>query len=100
MKFYILDTNDCHPFSTDFRNDQFSTRFFDNRKKNIFKTVDSILFSAIKPFRSQFKKPSKKNTKTFLQQSVILNYTDSTKTADGIDKKNHKMMNQFILIYL
>ena len=40
----------------------------------------------MKLFQSQYKKPHTKNTRKFLQQSVILNDTDITDNDDAIER--------------
>ena len=58
----------------------------------MFKPAQSVLCEAVKPFKSQFKKPIKKNTRTFLQDSSLLNDTDITDNDDPIEKRHKKMI--------
>ena len=48
---------------------------------------DSFSFEAFKSFQSQYEKPIKKNNRTLLQRSAVLNGTDITDMDDPILKK-------------
>ena len=68
--------NDCHPILADHGDDQFSIRI-NNKGENIqMKPLDSFSFQSIVPFESKYKRPTKTQTKSLLQQSTILNDTD------------------------
>ena len=68
--------NDCHPILADYGEDQFSIRI-NNKGENIhIKPLDSFCFQSIVPFESKYKRPTKNQAKSLLQQSTILNDTD------------------------
>ena len=89
----------CRPILADFGNYQFSIGINDKGEDIKIKPLDSILFEAVKPFQSQYKKPIKKNTKTLLQKAAILNGTDITDNDDPFEKKYHQMVIPFPPIY-
>ena len=68
--------HDSHPILADYGDDQFSIRKNDKGNDIIVKPLDSFSFKAIVPFQNKYKKPSKKNNKSLLQQSPLLNDTD------------------------
>ena len=68
--------HDSHPILADYGDDQFSIRINDKGNDIIVKPLDSFSFKAIVPFQNKYKKPSKKNNKSLLQQSPLLNDTD------------------------
>ena len=82
--------HDSHPILTDYDDDQFSIRINDTGKDIIVKPLDSFSFKAIEPFQNNYKKPSKKNNKSLLQQSPLLNDTDilSDDETDHIYTRN------------
>ena len=68
--------NDCHPILADYGDDQFSIRI-NNKEEDIhIKPLESFSFKSIVPFESKYKRPTKNQTKSLLQQSTILNDTD------------------------
>ena len=68
--------SDCHPILAYYGEDQFSIRI-DNRGEDIhLKPLDSLSFQSIVPLESKYKRPTKNQTKSLLQQSTILNDTD------------------------
>ena len=74
--------NDCHPILVDYGEDQFSIRI-NNKGENIhIKPLDSVSFQSIVPFESKYKRPTKNQAKSFLQQSTILNDTDILSDED------------------
>ena len=68
--------NDCHPILTDCGEDQFSIRMNDKGEDIHIKTIDSFSFQSIVSFESKYKRPTKNQAKSLLQQSTILNDTD------------------------
>ena len=68
--------NDCHPILTDCGEDQFSIRINDKGEDIHIKTIDSFSFQSIVSFESKYKRPTKNQAKSLLQQSTILNDTD------------------------
>ena len=90
---------DRHPVLADFENDKFSIRMNEKGEKVIIKPLDPFSFEAAKPFQSQYEKPNRKNTKTLLQQSAILNDDHIIDNHDPIEKKNQKSTIFFPVIY-
>ena len=68
--------NDCHPILADYGDDQFSIRINNKGEDIHIKPLDSFSFQSIVPFESKYKKPTKTQTKSLLQQSTILNDTE------------------------
>ena len=68
--------NDCHPILADYGDDQFSIRINNKGEDMHIKPLDSFSFKSIVPFESKYKRPTKNQTKSLLQQSTILNDTD------------------------
>ena len=68
--------NDCHPILADYGDDQFSIRINNKGEDNHIKPLESFSFKSIVPFESKYKRPTKNQTKSLLQQSTILNDTD------------------------
>ena len=60
--------NECHPILADYGEDQFSIRI--NNKGEDFnkKHLDSFFFQSIVPFESKYKRPTKNQAKSLLQQ--------------------------------
>ena len=80
--------DDCHPILADYGNDQFSNpKLMTKAKMFIIKPLDSFSFKAVKPFQQQYKPPVKKNNKTLLQQSTVLNDTDITDFDDPVNER-------------
>ena len=79
--------DDCHPVLADFRNDNFSNLIREKRDKIKIEPLDPFSFETVKLFQSQYEKPNKKNTKTLIQQSAILNDDHITDNDDPIEKK-------------
>ena len=65
------------------------------KEKVTIKPLDPFSFEAVKPFQSQDEKPNKKNTKTFLQQSAILNDDHIKDNDDPTEKKMPKKDDHF-----
>ena len=70
--------HDSHPILADYGTDQVSIRIKDKGNDIVVKPLHSFSFKSVTPFRTKFKTPIKKNNKTFLQQSLLLNDTDIT----------------------
>ena len=75
-------TNDCHPILADYGEDQFSIRINNKGEDIRLKPLDSFSFQSIVPFESKYKRPTKNQAKSFLQQSTILNDTDILSDED------------------
>ena len=89
----IIRKYDCHPILADYGEDQFSIRI-NNKGEDIHKKpLDSFSFQSIVPFKSKYKRPTKTQAKSLLQQSTILNDTDIL--SDDVEiKLNPIMKNQ------
>ena len=57
--------NDCHPIIADYGDDQFSIRINNKGEEIHIKLLDSFSFQSIVPFESKYKKPTKKQAKSF-----------------------------------
>ena len=68
--------NDCHPILADYGEDQFSIRMNYKGEDIHIKPLDSFSFQYIVPFETKYKRPTKNQVKSLLQQSTILNDTD------------------------
>ena len=68
--------NDCHLILVDYGEDQFSIRINNEGEDIHIKPLDSFSFQSIVPFESKYKRPTKNQAASFLQQSTILNDTD------------------------
>ena len=90
--------NDRHPILADYGDDQFSIRI-NNKEEDIHKKpLDSISFQSIVPFESKYKRPTKNQTKSLLQQSTILNDTDILDDEDEPNQsQNIKNQNTNVL---
>ena len=77
---------DCHPILVDFGYGQFSSRLNDKAENLINKPLDWFSSETVQPFESQYRKPTKRNTKTILQQSAILDDTDISNHDDRFEK--------------
>ena len=82
----------CHPILADYGEDQFSIRI-NNKGEDIHrKPLDSFSFQSIVPLESKYKKPTKKEAKSLLQQSTILNDTvildDEDEPSQPQDRKD------------
>ena len=69
------------------RNLSIVRRLNDKTENIITEPLDSLSFEAVQAFQRQKRKSINKNTKTLLQQSAILNYTDLTDNDDPFGKK-------------
>ena len=74
--------NDCHSILADYGEDQFSIRINNKGEDIQKKPLDSFSFQSIVPFESKYKRPTKNQTKSLLQQSTILNDTDILSDED------------------
>ena len=81
--------NDCHPILADYGDDQFSIRINNKGEDIHIKPLDSFSFQSIVPFESKYKKPTKNQTKSLLQQSTILNDTDILSDDDELTQSNN-----------
>ena len=81
--------NDCHPILADYGDDQFSIRINNKGEEIHIKPLDSFSFQSIVPFESKYKKPTKNQAKSLLQQSTILNDTDILVDEDEITQSNN-----------
>ena len=81
--------NDCHPILADYGDDQFSIRINNKGEDIHIKTLDSFSFQSIVPFESKYKKPTKNQAKSLLQQSTILNDTDILSDEDELTQSNN-----------
>ena len=55
-----------------------------------YKSLDSFSFQSIVPFESKYKRPTKNQAKSFLQQSTILNDTDTLSNEDEPNQSQNK----------
>ena len=74
--------NDCHTMLDNYGEDQFSNRMNNKGEDIHIKPLDSFFFQSIVPFESKYKRPTKNQTKSLLQQSTILNDTDILSDED------------------
>ena len=81
--------NDCLPILADYGDDQFSIRINNKGEDIHIKPLDSFSFQSIVPFESKYKRPTKKQAKSLLQQSAILNDTDILSDEDEITPPNN-----------
>ena len=77
--------NDCHPILADYGEDQFSIRMNSKGEDIHIKPLDSFSFQSIVPFESKYKRPTKNQAKSLLQQSTILNDTDILSDEDELN---------------
>ena len=70
--------HDSHQILADYGTDHFCLRINDKGNDNVVKPLHSFSFKYVTPFQTKFKTPIKKNNKTLLQQSLLLNDTDIT----------------------
>ena len=81
--------NDCHPILADYGDDQFSIRINNKGEDIHIKPLDSFSFQSIVPFELKYKKPTKNQTKSLLQQSTILNDTDILSDDDELTQSKN-----------
>ena len=81
--------NDCHPILADYGNAQFSIRINNKGEDIHLKPLDSFSFQSIVPFESKYKKPTKNQTKSLLQQSTNLIDTDILSDDDEQTPSNN-----------
>ena len=84
-----IQKNDCHPILADYGDDQFSIRINNKGEDIHIKLLDSFSFQSIVPFESKYKKPTKNQAKSLLQQSTILNDTDILSDEDELTQSNN-----------
>ena len=93
-----IQKNDCHPILADYGDDQYSIRIKNKGEDIQITPLDSFSFQFIVPFESKYKRPTKNQTKTLLQQSTILNHTDILSDEDEPHQsQNTKNQNPNIL---
>ena len=80
---------DCHPILADYGDDQFSIRINNKGEDIHIKPLDSFSFQSIVPFESKYKKPTKNQAKSHLQQSTILIDTDILSDDDELTQSNN-----------
>ena len=81
--------NDCHPILTDYGEDQFSIRINYKGEDIHIKLLDSFSFQSIVPFESKYKRPTKNQAKSLLQQSTILNDADIISDEEEINQSQN-----------
>ena len=88
--------NDCHPILADYGEDQFSIRINNKREDIRIKPLDSFSFQSTVPFESKYKRPTKNQAKSLLQQSTILNDTDILSDEDepNLNPFFHKILSK------
>ena len=64
--------NDCHPILADYGDDQFSIRISKKGEDIHIKLLDTFSFQSIVPFESKYKKPTKNQIKSLLQQFLMI----------------------------
>ena len=67
----IFKKNDCHPILADYGEDQFSIRINNKGKDIHIKPFDSFSFQSIVLFESKYKRTTKNQAKSLLQQSLF-----------------------------
>ena len=77
-----IQKGDCHSILADYGEDQFSIRINNKGEGFHLKPLDSFSFQSIVPFESKYKRPTKNQAKSHLQQSTILNDTDILSDED------------------
>ena len=87
----------CHPILADYGEDQFSIRINNKGEDIHIKTLDSFSFQSLVPFESKYKRPTKNQTKSLLQQSTILNDTYMLSDEDE-PNQSQLMKNQNLII--
>ena len=85
--------NECHPILADHGEDQFSIRINNKGEDIHIKPLDLFSFQSIVPFESKYKRPTKNQKKSLLQQSTILNDTDILSDEDE-PNQSQNMKNQ------
>ena len=97
-EFKYNQKNDCHPILADYADDQFSIRINNKGEDIQMKPLDSFSFKSIVPFESKYKKPTKNQSKSLLQQSTLLNETEILSDDDEpTQPQNVKNQNSNIL---
>ena len=82
------------PILADYGENQFSIRINKKGEDIHKKHFDSFSFESIVPFESKYKRPTKNQAKSLLQQSTILNNTDILSDEDEPNQsKNMKNQN-------
>ena len=81
--------NDCHLILADYGDDQFSIRINNKGEDIHIKPLNSFSFQSIVPFESNYKKPTKNQTKSLLHQLTILNDFDILSDDDEPTQSNN-----------
>ena len=90
--------NDCHLILAEYGDDQFSIRIKNKGEDINIKPLDSFFFQSIVQFESKYKRPTKNQAKSLLQQSTILNDSDNLSDEDELTQsQNTKNQNTNIL---
>ena len=88
-----MKKNNCHSILADYGEDQFSIRINDKGEDIHIKPLDSFSFKPFVPFETNYKRPTKNQAKSLLQQSTILNDTDFLSIEDE-PNQSEKTTNQ------
>ena len=97
MKKSTIIKKGCHPILADYGEDQFSIRINNKGEDIHIKTLDSFSFQSLVPFESKYKRPTKNQIKSLLQQSTILNDTYMLSDEDE-PNQSQLMKNQNLII--
>ena len=81
--------NHCQTILAEYGDDQFSIRINKKGEDISSKPLNSFSFRSIVPFESKYKRPTKNQAKSFLQQSTIL--TILMFLVMKMNQTNHKM---------
>ena len=98
--------NDCHPILADYGDDQFSICIKNKGEDIHIKPLVSFSFQSIVPFESKYKKPTKNQAKSLLQQSQQNQDTVLQKVYQWILNRERPLQidptiaaNSFLLVY-
>ena len=86
--------NQKNPFLADYGNDQVSIRINNKGEDIHIKPLDSFSFISIVPFESKYKRLTKNQTKSLLQQSTILIDTDILKEDEEEGDEDEPIVSQ------
>ena len=85
--------NDCHPILADYGEDQISIRINNKGEDIHIKPLDSFSSQSIVPFQSKYKRPTKNQAYSLLQQSTNLIDTDVLSDENELNQSQN-MKNQ------
>ena len=86
--------NDCHPILAEYGEDHFSIRVTNKGEDISINPLNSFTFQSFVPFESKYKRSTKNQAKSLLQQSTILIDTDVLTDEDELDQsQNAKTQN-------